>query len=115
MITKEINGKTIGFCFNFYAFGIVEEQLDKPLDEVLSILANPKKPKVKIISAFFYAGAVNYCEMNDILVDFKINDVGGWLEEIGIAESMKILTDALSVVKPKNLPPLQAEGVKIGE
>lgn len=116
MIEKEFKGKIIGFSFTMYAFSIVEEVLNASFDDVLMDLQDngesgkKKKPKIKIISAIMYAGAVNYCELKNLPIEFKINDVGFWLDEWGFEESMKLITEALKVMKIKNISPPQTEG-----
>lgn len=116
MIEKKVGDKTYGFLFNFYAFGIVEELLNLPLDDVLSLISDKKKPKLKLIITILYAGAVNYKESKGEDVTFKVNDVGDWVEDIGLTDSMLILREALKVFTPKNSSPLPAEGEKnIGE
>lgn len=118
MIEKDFKGKVIGFCFTMYAFSIVEEILNASLDDILMDLQDDgfsgkkKKPKIKIISAIMYAGAANYCELKNIPIEFKINEVGFWLDEWGIEESMKLITEALKVMKIKNISPPQPEGVQ---
>lgn len=118
MIEKEFKGKIIGFSFTMYAFSIVEEVLNASFDDVLMDLQDngesgkKKKPKIKIISAIMYAGAVNYCELKNLPIEFKINDVGFWLDEWGFEESMKLITEALKVMKIKNISPPQTEGVQ---
>lgn len=119
MIEKEINGKTYGFVFNFYALGIAEETLNKPIDDILKSLSPEKDdkgkdknkgPVIKTICALLYGGAVNYCEMKGKEVDFKVNDMGDWITEIGFGDSMRILTDAISIMQPKNIQPPQTVG-----
>ena len=118
MIERDIPGKKRGFWFNFYAFSIVEEKLGRPIDEILKDLnpedGKPRKPTTKIICTFFYAGAVNYCEKKDQPIDFKINDMGDWIEDLGFEDAMSIISTSLKVDKPKNIQPPQPEGEKVG-
>jgi len=114
IIEKEINGKMYGFCFNFYAFGVAEEELEMPLDKILSSLGEEEKPskvsRIKTICVLFFAAAVSYRKHKGLTVDFNVSLVGDWIHEIGYAESMSILEKALSVFKPKNIQPPQMEG-----
>jgi hypothetical protein len=104
------DNKKLGFLFNFNAFGIVEERLNIPFDEILEKL-NPtyKGPKVKIISEIFYAAALNYCDMKNIEPDFTIHDVGGWISEVGLDRAANLLTQAISTKTPKNSHPHPAK------
>lgn len=128
MIEKEINGKKYGFHFNFYAWGMAEEEIGLPLDDILKVLGpdtdnkgnkivKPSNSRLKIICSLIYIGAKNYHESKGIPIDFKVNDIGDWLEEIGFIESMKILESALKMMIPKNIAAPQTEGqpAKAGE
>jgi hypothetical protein len=110
----DYEGKKRGFYFNFNALGILEEQMNLPVDEIISQLSdgeNKNKPKVKILLEFFFAGAVNYCDAKKIEKDFTIHDVGDWISEIGLDQAGKLLMAALSSTTPKNSNPLlQTEG-----
>lgn len=109
----EFEGKQRGFYFNFNALGILEEMVDKPIDEIIEQI-NSKKPKLKLLSNFFYAGAVNYCEYKGFEKDFTVHQIGDWLSTIGLEKAGKLLREAISIQAPKNLSPLQtAEGVKL--
>lgn len=111
----DYEGVKRGFYFNFNALGILEEQMGIPLDDIIEQLSNnvEKKPKVKTLLNFFYAGAVNYCEAKEKAVDFKLHDVGDWISEIGLEQAGKLLMVALSSHTPKNSSPLRAEGSQL--
>lgn len=103
----EIEGQTRGFLFDFMAFGLLEEKLDLPLDEIIARLQPKKgeeKPKKQInfILDVFYCGAVNYANYKDLPVNFKIRDVSNWVSEIGFSKAGEMITSALSAFVPKN-------------
>jgi hypothetical protein len=104
----DIDGKKRGFLVNFYTLGILEERLNKPIDEILDAFKTDKKgPKVKLLLEVFYAGALNYCEEKGIVPDFTINTVSEWVMQVGLDKASKIITEALSSSTPKNSSPHQ--------
>lgn len=112
----DYEGVKRGFYFNFNALGILEEQMGIPIDDIIEQLSNKdgvKRPKVKTLLNFFYAGAVNYCEAKEKEVDFKLHDVGDWISEIGLEQAGKLIAVALSSHTPKNSSPLRAEGSQL--
>lgn len=109
----EIEGIKRGFYFNFNALGILEERMNEPLDEIIKKLNDTKKPKVKLITNFFYAGALNYCDFKGIETDFTIHHIGDWISEIGLEKAGNLIREAISVSTPKNSSPLQAEGMRL--
>lgn len=109
----EIEGVKRGFYFNFNALGIVEERMNQPLDEIIKQLNDSKKPKVKLLSNFFYAGALNYCDFKEIDPDFTIHHIGDWISEIGLEKAGNLIREAISISTPKNLSPLRRKGMKL--
>lgn len=103
----EFEGQQRGFLINFAAFGIWEERMNTPLDELLEKIADKKSPKIKLLLNLFYAGAVAYCEAKDKQVDFNSSDVSNWISELGIKKAGDLIKESLSTVTPKNLNPLQ--------
>jgi hypothetical protein len=109
----EVDGVKRGFYFNFNALGLLEEMVDQPIDQIINQLNSVKKPRLKLLSNFFYAGAINYCDFKGIEKDFTIHTVGDWIGQIGLAKASELLRDAISTKTPKNSEPLQAEGIKV--
>jgi hypothetical protein len=103
----QIDGVTRGFLMNFGAFAILEENTNMPFDEIVSKLAEKGgRSKVKLLSEFFFAGAINYCGYKGVQQDFSRHEVESWISEIGIGEATRIVTLSLHTSTPKNSVPL---------
>lgn len=109
----EIDGVKRGFYFNFNALALLEEMVDQPIDSIITQLNSSKRPKLRLLSNFFYAGAVNYCDYKGIEKDFSIHTVGDWIGAIGLPKAAELLRDGISMRTPKNFSPLPEEGIKV--
>jgi len=103
----EFEGKTRGFLFNFMVLAILEERNGIQFDELFSHFKKGNKaPKIRLILQFFEAAAINYCDENSIPVDFKLSDIGDWIQVIGFEKAVSLMTGWLNPKTPKNSKPL---------
>lgn len=109
----EIEGRKIGFKFGTYAFSVAcEKEGDIDLttlfkrcgfiykDKDGKAKADPAKPKS--VLNLFYGAAVHYAEDHDQPLNFKVSTVSNWMDKLGEAELMKIITESFFTYEPKN-------------
>jgi len=104
-----IDGIERGFFFGTHTFRIIREVSGvDSIEDVFKKLVNEKKEyslveQITFISTFLYSCARHYNESNSIAVDFNEANVSDWMDELGLTESMKLVTELVKVYKTKNL------------
>lgn len=97
----ELNGKKIGFKCGTLAIAIAcREAKVKSTDELFKLMA---EGDMVVALALFYGSASQYAISKKMPIDFTMDDVSDWLEELGEEESTKITTSMLESFIPKNL------------
>ena len=110
-----IEGRTVGFRFNFRTFGVLEKSTGIGLDTIISTLSS-KTAKADLICEYFFAGAKHYAQSKGLPVDFSSDDVADWLSVIGLEKSFYMIAESLGTETPKNsLPHHQKVGTSNGE
>jgi hypothetical protein len=92
----EIHGVKRGFKFGTYALSITCDLEKCTLSEIGDKL---KKASLSTALHLLYGAAVSYCKTNKSTVDFEVTDIGDWMDEIGLAEGLRIIGEGLSTTK----------------
>lgn len=103
IISKEVGGQVRHFHFGTQMFIDLE-------DKGISLSSFKEKMQEKMFSTtseILYQAAVSYCKINRKDVDFEMTDVTVWIDEIGITESIQMITDGMKVLE-KNASALEA-------
>lgn len=109
----EVQGKKVGFKFGTYALSVAcEKEGDVDLNTLFKRCGfiytdekgKPKadKAKPKSVLNLFYGGALHYAEDFNQPADFKVSTVANWMDEIGEAKLMEVITKAFFTYEPKN-------------
>jgi len=98
-----------GFLFGTHTFRIIREVSGvDSIEEVFSRLINEKKEhsltdQIEFIATFFFCCARHYNESNNKPIDFNVAAISDWMDEYGLTESMKVVTELIKVYTEKNL------------
>ena len=104
IISKEVDGKVRHFHFGTQMFVQLEDQgitLSNMQEKLQDRMFNTT---IEIL----YNAATSYCRINRQDVDFEREDVAVWIDEIGINDSVNMITDGLKVLE-KNPVALTAD------
>lgn len=104
IISKEVDGKVRHFHFGTQMFLQLE-------DAGITLSNMQEKMKEKMFNTtieIMYNAATAYCKVNKKDVDFERDDVSVWVDEIGINDSVNMITEGLKVLE-KNAPALTAD------
>lgn len=108
----EIGGKKRGFKFGTYAMAIACRAENCKVGELLKKIGLTTEVKegeersgnidLMALLNFYHAAAVAHAEHNKQPVDFTVQDVSDWLDELGEEKMAKITTEGLTQYEPKN-------------
>jgi hypothetical protein len=94
-----------GFKFGTFAFAVACKEDGTPLSELLKkIGVGVENPTVDIMALLnvFYGAAVQYAKEKRQPLDFHPVDISNWMDELGVDEVTRILTNGLTQYSPKN-------------
>jgi hypothetical protein len=95
---REISTGKVGLKFGTYAAGISEREYGKNISSLFEDM-NTGKSSVFSLLCYFYGGAVAYANHQGQPAP-SIDQVGDWIEELGVEEATKIFLASLE--QPKN-------------
>lgn len=95
IIERDILGKSRGFKFGTYQMGLLSELQGTALSDLENVDAD--KNNFKTLINYLYSAAVSYCKSNKIQIDFTNVDVADWIDEIGLDEAGKIVSDGTEI------------------
>lgn len=104
IVSREIGGKVRHFHFGTQMFIDLEEK-------GLSLSKFQSRMQEKMFSTtadILYHAAVSFCKINKQDVDFEREDVSVWIDEMGISDSVQMITDGLSGLQ-KNVKALETD------
>lgn len=102
IFTIKLGEKTVGFKFGMYASAITEKESGYGIFEVFKrIFEEPSESSLLVLN-YMYGGAVAYAKSKGEK-EPTVDEVGDWMEEIGIDEAMKIYSDSITSYKSKLL------------
>lgn len=93
LIEKEIAGKKVFFKFNMGAIELLGDLQNMGASQILTTGA---EARISTLSAFLYAGAVQYCKQEKKTPDFTREDSTEWIGELGLSEVLKMFTEAFT-------------------
>jgi hypothetical protein len=105
----KVGGQDRGFKFGTYAFAIACDREKCSMDQLLDRIGINEGKKANLLSLLnlFYGAAVHYAEHKKTPIDFGPSDVSDWLDEVGLTETMKMISEGLQQYVPKNSNSLQ--------
>jgi hypothetical protein len=119
----EVSGEKRGFKFGTYGLSVACDKEDCAVDELMKRCGIPylkdgktaqDKPKLRSLLHLFYGAAVHYAEDNNLSTNFKPSTVSNWLDEIGIENVNKMMSQGLTQHVPKNsTSPVTETGVQV--
>jgi len=116
MIEREIDGHKRGFIFGTHTFRILRDLTGiNSIEEVFERLVNKKVvdgeeievsnqiDHIGFLCTFLYACAKHYNQSNKIPLDFEEVNVSDWVDDMGLADSMKLVLELIQTYSLKNL------------
>lgn len=116
MIERDISGHNRGFIFGTHTFRILRDLTGiNSIEEVFERLVNKKTVEgtevevsnqidhIGFICTFLFACAKHYNQSNKIPIDFEEVNVSDWVDELGLADSMKLVFELIKTYSLKNL------------
>lgn len=99
----KIGDKIRGFKFGTYSMSITCQKENCTLGVLVDLLTREDVQPMTVLHVI-YGGAVAYCKSKKQPIDFDVDTVGEWLDELGFETGMELLRKGLEVYEPKNSP-----------